>query len=79
MTVSLTFSLRGGKALEGNVVVQTLHTKLISDRRGRPYKIAFVDLNAMEDDWETVLSWCNEDIASGLMEDCEEAWRLVLR
>ena len=75
---SLTFSLRGAKSLEGNALVQALHTKLISGTRRRPYKIAFVDINPLNDSWETVLSWCNEDNASGLMEDCEEDWRLVL-
>jgi uncharacterized Zn finger protein len=55
-----------------------LHTKLISGSRRRPYKVAFVDVTSIDDErWETVLEWCEDN--SGLVELCEEEWRLELR
>lgn len=73
----LTFSLRGANSLQ-NALVHTLHTKLISGSRRRPYKVAFVDVTSIDDErWETVLEWCEDN--SGLVELCEEEWRLELR
>lgn len=73
----LTFSLRGANSLQGNALVHTLQTKIISGSRRRPYKVAFVDVTAIDDErWETVFMWCEDN--SGLVELCEEEWRFEL-
>ena len=64
--------------MEENALVRALRTKLTSGTRKRPYKVAFVDVAALDDEeWETVLAWCKEDELGRLI-DCEEEWRLVL-
>lgn len=76
----LTISLRGANSLEGNALVQALHTKLINGTRRRPYKVAFVDITALDNEtWETVFAWCN-DSSSVLLdeEECQVEWRYVL-
>lgn len=59
--------------------MRALRTKLTSGTRKRPYKVALVDVSALDDDtWETVSAWCKED-ELGRLTDCEEEWRLVLK
>ena len=76
--MTLTFSLRGANVLEDNALVQGLHSKLISGTRRRPYKVASLDINNLDDSrWETVFTWCNED-RNGVLEECKEEWRSAL-
>lgn len=64
--------------MEENALVRALRTKLTSGTRKRPYKVASVDVTALDDEkWETVLLWCEDD-ESGRLMDCEVEWRLVL-